>query len=86
MFSHKPYTLETGEDMHLCFSAKLSANIPSLVGEQVKKEDECDITNNALGGDAHSSYLISERDGHKLRREVQEYWVKKDLNLYNILR
>lgn len=79
MFSHKPYTLETGEDMHLCFSAKLSANIPSLVGEQVKKEDECDITNNALASDAHSSYIISERDGHKFRREIQEYWVKKGL-------
>ena len=42
-------------------------------------KDECDITNNAFAADAHSSFVISERDGHKLRREVQEYWIKKGL-------
>ena len=27
MFSAKPYTYETGEDMHLCFTCKLYGNI-----------------------------------------------------------
>ena len=77
MFSAKPYTYETGEDMHFCFTCKLYGNISCYVGAQINKEDECDITNNSLADDQHSSFKISEKDSHKLRKEIQTYWHNK---------
>ena len=46
MFSIKPYTFETGEDMHLCFSCKIKGNIDSYIAEHKTNDDLCDITFN----------------------------------------
>ena len=48
MFSIKPFTYDTGEDMHLCYSSKIRGNILSYVGKQTTKEDHCDTAMNKL--------------------------------------
>lgn len=78
MFSTKPYTYDTGEDMHLCYSCKVFGNIPSYVAEH-KNIDECsDITMNRLADDIVSSFKTTNPE---LRKAVESYWVNKGLKL-----
>lgn len=79
MFSIEPYTYDTGEDMHLCYSAKIKGNIKSYVGKQTTHDDSCDIANNKLATDAHSSYKKTSND---LRSNVEKYFIDNyDLKL-----
>jgi hypothetical protein len=77
MFSIKPFTYDTGEDMHLCFSSKVLGNIKSYIAKQSTPNDNCDITCNSLAGDEHSSFIVTKPE---LRNDVEKYFIKK----YNI--
>ena len=48
MFGMEPYTYDTGEDMHLCFSSKILGNISSYCCKQPSTNDDCDTSNNSL--------------------------------------
>lgn len=74
MLSIKPFTYDTGEDMHLCFSNKLLKNIDSYCGKQIKNEDMCDIAYNKLADDNHSSFKITPKE---LRKKIEDYFVSK---------
>jgi hypothetical protein len=76
MFSIKPYTYDTGEDMHLCFTCKILGNINSYLAKQIFLEDNCDISLNKLCTDGKGSFLITP---NKLRHEIQSYFI----NNYN---
>ncbi len=79
MFSIQPYTYDTGEDMHLCFSSKVLGNIHSYTGKQETADDQCDIQLNRLATDQYSSYLTTSS---QLRKNVEEYFTKNyDLKL-----
>jgi hypothetical protein len=77
MFSIKPYTYDTGEDMHLCFSSKIKENVKSYIAKQINKDDMCDITNNQLANDIYSSYKTTTNE---LRSNVEKYFI----NNYNL--
>lgn len=51
MFGIKPYTMETGEDMHLCFSSKVLGGIKSYIGRQCTAEELSDLAMNKLASD-----------------------------------
>ena len=74
MFSIKPYTYDTGEDMHLCFSSKILGDICSYVAKQVTEEDMCDIAFNRLATDQYSSYKVTNPE---LRSNVEKFFVEK---------
>jgi hypothetical protein len=74
MFSIKPFTYDTGEDMHLCFSAKILGNISSYVANHSNEDDMSDITNNRLARDNFSSYLVTKRS---LRSDVEKYFLEE---------
>lgn len=76
MFSIPPHTWDTGEDMHLCFSAKLVLGIRSFAGAQLSQEEFADTTHNALAGDRHASFRSSS---HAQRPEIERYFA--DLGL-----
>jgi len=76
MFAVKPYTYDTGEDMHICFSSKLLGGIESYVGEQKNNDDNCDSTMNRLAADEHASWRTTKMS---LRKEVEQYWIDKGL-------
>lgn len=78
MFSVKPLTYETGEDMHLCFSSKLFGNIDSYIAEHKNIEECSDITMNRLAVDKFSS-CNNKSITYELRQNIQEYWEKKGL-------
>ena len=73
MFSIKPFTYDTGEDMHLCFSSKVLGNIKSYIAKQSTPNDNCDITRNSLAGDEHASFRITNPE---LRKDVEKYFIK----------
>ena len=73
MFSIKPFTYDTGEDMHLCFSSKVLGNINSYTAKQSNQNDSCDITNNRLATDEHSSYKVTKPE---LRSNVEKYFIE----------
>jgi hypothetical protein len=77
MFSIKPFTYDTGEDMHLCYSAKCIGNINTYICKQVNIEDNCDCTNGTLSCDQFSSYLVTSQN---LRKNVENYFI----NNYNL--
>ena len=74
MFSIKPLTYDTGEDMHLCFSSKVLGNINSYTATQSNHNDMCDITNNQLATDQYSSYKVTKPE---LRSSVEKYFIEK---------
>jgi hypothetical protein len=74
MFSIKPFTYDTGEDMHFCFSSKLLGNIPSYIGKRSKDDEKCDITDNKLADDQFASYKTTNRE---LRQNVEKYFIEK---------
>ncbi len=76
MFGTKPFTYDTGEDMHLCFSCKVFGGIDSYVGEQKTNDDMCDIAFNQLAADEHASFRTTKMS---LRKAVEQYWIDKGL-------
>ena len=73
MFAIKPFTYDTGEDMHLCFTSKILGNINSYTAKQSNQNDSCDITNNRLATDEHSSYKVTKPE---LRSNVEKYFIE----------
>jgi len=73
MFSIPPFTYDTGEDMHFCFSSKLLGNINSFVCKQTDINDCCDTSMTALSQDNFSSFLYTPQ---KLRQDVEKYFVE----------
>jgi hypothetical protein len=80
MFAVQPATQDTGEDMHLCFSAKLLGNIPSYICKHTTKEECSDIRWNTYACDEFSSYKFVTPD---MRKAVEQYWLDKGLQLIN---
>jgi hypothetical protein len=78
MFAIEPYTYDTGEDMHFCFSAKMLGGINSYCCKQYKKEDECDLSNNKYVTDQYASYKYTKKE---LRVAVENYFIKKGIKL-----
>ena len=79
MFSIKPFTYDTGEDMHLCFSSKIKGGIKSYIAKQSTLEDACDITNNRFAADEYASFKTTSRT---LRSDVEKYFIEThDLQL-----
>ena len=74
MFAVKPFTYDTGEDMHLCFSCKKIANIHSYIGKQSNRSDMSDITDNTLAIDEYSSFHVTSKE---LRSNVEKYFLEK---------
>lgn len=74
MFSNSPYTYDTGEDMHLCYSAKVLGNIKSYTGKQFNNEESCDITSNQLASDEFSSYKTTNVE---LRKNIEKNFIDK---------
>ena len=73
MFSIKPFTYDTGEDMHLCFTSKILGGINSYTAKQCNLDDTCDTTNNKLAGDEFSSYIVTNP---KLRSDTEKYFIE----------
>jgi hypothetical protein len=73
MFAIKPFTYDTGEDMHLCFSSKVLGNINAYTARQTCPGDMCDITSNQLATDQHSSYKVTKPE---LRSAVEKYFIE----------
>ena len=71
MFSVPATTLDTGEDMHLCFSAKLRSGTSSYVCMQVDPDERCDSSANALSSDQYSSFNYTAPES---RVRVEEYF------------
>ena len=76
MFSIEPFTYETGEDMHLCFTSKVLGNIKSYIGEQLNKDDVSDTTNNKLACDEFASFKTTSGKAD-VRHKVEEYFIEK---------
>jgi glycosyltransferase involved in cell wall biosynthesis len=72
MFSIPPKTLTTGEDMHLCFSAKIRSGIPSYVCRQADALELSDITNNKLAIDKFSSFKSTPEE---TRIDIERYFM-----------
>ena len=78
MFREKPYTFDTGEDMHLCYSCKLFGSIPSYVAHHYEADDCSDLAMNNLAVDKHSSFKTVNK---RIRPEIENYWISKGLKL-----
>lgn len=74
MFSIKPFTYDTGEDMHLCFTCKIKGNIDSYVAQHDNVNEFCDITCNSLANDEYSSFKYTPSE---LRTNIQKYFIEK---------
>lgn len=69
MFEIPPVTFETGEDMHLCFAAKLNLNIPSVVGSQTSISELSDQHLNLHARNRHAGFRLP---AHESRVEVEK--------------
>ena len=76
MFMTPISTLETGEDMHFCFSAKLHGGIRSFAASQPTERSLSDTKYNYLGIDAFASYKTTPL---QIRTAVEEYFVRYGL-------
>jgi hypothetical protein len=74
MFSIKPFTYDTGEDIHLCYSSKILGNINSYTSMQKTVTEYSDITNNSLASDEFSSY---KNTSSELRKNIEKYFLEK---------
>lgn len=72
MFGIKPFTYDTSEDMHLCYSCKVLGNIDSMTCKQTTINEMCDISLNKLANDEHSSYKTTNVE---LRINVEKYFI-----------
>ena len=73
MFSIKPHTLDTGEDMHLSFSSRLISGVGSYAGAQLNQEQLSDTALNSLAKDGYASY---RRSPGRRRRLVEKHFEK----------
>ena len=73
MFAIKPFTYDTGEDMHLCFSSKVLGNVSAYVAKHSDLNDMSDIANNKLSTDEFSSYKLTSLE---LRGNVEKYFIE----------
>jgi hypothetical protein len=73
MFSIKPFTFDTGEDMHLCFSSKIRGNIDSYVAEHKNMDEICDSAHNLYAGDEFASYKYTPKE---LRLSIPKYFIE----------
>lgn len=79
-FSKIPFTYETSEDMHFCFTSKILGDINSYQTGH-KTINECsDITNNALADDNFSSFKTTDSN---LRINTEKYWVENGFKYTN---
>ena len=76
MFSVPPFTLDTGEDMHLCFSCKLLGNIDSYCCSHPTVNEIGDRLSGQWASDEFSSYKKTPKS---LRLGVEKYWQDKGL-------
>mgnify|MGYP003649405259 CR=1 FL=1 len=73
MFSIKPFTYDTGEDMHLCYSCKIRGGIKSYLCSQPSKSCIADNTDGTIAADKFSSYITTPKE---LRVNVERYFVE----------
>ena len=73
MFSIKPFTIDTGEDMHICFTSKIRGNIDSYVAQHNNMDELCDITRNSLANDEYSSFKYTPSE---LRLNIQKHFIE----------
>lgn len=78
MFGMEPYTYDTGEDMHLCFSSKILGNISSYCCKQPSPNDDCDTSNNSLSNDEFSSFKKTNPND---RIDIEKFFLAKGLKL-----
>lgn len=71
MFAIKPITLDTGEDMHLCFSAKKLGNIRSFVCGHDNLEQFCDQSYGRYASDEFASYKSTPKES---RVNIEKYF------------
>tara|TARA_B110000444_G_C18677457_1_gene518118 strand:+ start:31 stop:738 length:708 start_codon:yes stop_codon:yes gene_type:complete len=76
MFGTEPFTYDTSEDMHLCYSNKVYGNINSYAAKQLCSDDMCDVAYCTLADDEYSSFKTTKVE---LREAVEKYWMKKGL-------
>lgn len=76
MFSIPPVTTSTGEDMHLCFSAKLRSGVSSFVAKQASLEESCDVRMNDLADDSFASFRTTPKSE---REQVERYFAEMGL-------
>ena len=74
MFSIKPFTYDTGEDMHLCFSCKIKGGIKTYHCSQPDKSCIADVAQSKLSYDEFSSYVTTPKH---LRVDIEKYFVEK---------
>jgi len=72
MFTIPPYTYDTGEDMHLCFSCKVLENIDSYLCEHSNRDEIEDMEDSKLARDEHASYKTTSQE---LRKNVEKYFI-----------
>lgn len=71
MFSIPPITTQTGEDMHLCFSAKKLSGTKAFVAQQNEVTQSCDVTENGLSSDEFASHRSTPKP---LRESVERHF------------
>lgn len=81
MFSVPPSTYATGEDMHLCFSAKLKSGVPSYVAAQPTEDSVCDLAQGKYSGDKFASYKTTPKSD---RADVETYFTQMGLELIGL--
>ncbi len=83
MFSIKPFTYNTGEDIHLCYSCKCKGNINTYLCKHLTSDDDCDIASNSLSCDRFSSYLTTSAT---LRKNIEDYFIENyNLEIINFI-
>lgn len=78
MFSIPPVTYMTGEDMHLCFSAKIRSGTKTYVAAQRTEDEMCDVTFGRFTSDQHASYKVTPAND---RKEVERYFTGMGMSL-----
>lgn len=73
MFAIPPYTYDTGEDMHLCFSSKVLEGIDSYLCEHTSMDQIEDTARDSLAGDNHASFRTTPNE---LRSSVEKYFIE----------
>lgn len=79
MFAIKPYTYNTGEDMHFCYSSKLLGNINSYQAGHKNKEECSDISMNKFATDKFASFRKTNTNND--RQSIEKYFIDKGLKL-----
>lgn len=68
-----PYTLETGEDMHLCYSLKVLKDINTYTYSSHNFYSGLDSMKNALADDDFSSYKFTSTES---RKNIEKYFIE----------